>query len=42
MTALWVTHRLEELNYADGYFLLKKGQVVSKGKPQELFENLLP
>ncbi len=42
MTALWVTHRLEELDYADGYFLLKQGQVVSQGKPQELFENLLP
>lgn len=42
ITALWVTHRLEELNYADGYFLLKQGQVVSQGKPQELFEKQLP
>jgi energy-coupling factor transport system ATP-binding protein len=40
ITALWVTHRLEELDYADGYFLLKKGKVVSQGKPQELFEKL--
>ncbi len=40
ITALWVTHRLEELNYADGYFLLKQGQVVSQGNPQQLFENL--
>jgi energy-coupling factor transport system ATP-binding protein len=38
ITALWVTHRLEELDYADGYFLLKEGQVVSQGKPQKLFE----
>lgn len=42
ITALWVTHRLEELNYADGYFLLKQGQVVSKGNPQQLFEKMLP
>ncbi len=40
ITALWVTHRLEELDYADGYFLLKEGQVVSQGKPEELFEKL--
>jgi energy-coupling factor transport system ATP-binding protein len=38
ITALWVTHRLEELNYADGYFLLKEGEVVSQGKPRELFQ----
>ena len=30
ITALWVTHRLEELAYADGYFLLEKGRVVKK------------
>ncbi|MGI0482968.1 energy-coupling factor ABC transporter ATP-binding protein [Geminocystis sp. CENA526] len=36
ITALWVTHRLEELNYADGYFLLKQGQVASQGKPNRL------
>lgn len=39
ITALWVTHRLEELNYADGYFLLKEGKVVSQGNPRELFKN---
>lgn len=37
--ALWVTHRLEELNYADGYFLLKEGKVISQGHPQELLKN---
>lgn len=37
ITALWVTHRLEELAYADGYFLLEKGQVIKKGNPKDLF-----
>ena len=37
ITALWVTHRLEELEYADGYFLLEKGQVVRQGHPRELW-----
>ncbi len=37
ITALWVTHRLEELDYADGYFVLEKGKVVRQGKPQELW-----
>ena len=36
LTALWVTHRLEELDYCDGAFLLEKGQVVAQGTPQEL------
>ena len=36
ITALWVTHRLEELNYADGYFLLKEGQMVKQGSPKDL------
>lgn len=39
LTALWVTHRLEELNYADGYFLLDKGKVVRQGKPEELWQS---
>ncbi len=39
ITALWVTHRLEELNYADGYFLLKEGKVLSQGNPQDLLKN---
>ncbi|MGY6530774.1 MAG: energy-coupling factor ABC transporter ATP-binding protein [Cyanobacterium sp.] len=40
ITALWVTHRLEELEYADGYFLLEKGRVVKKGKPQDLLPSI--
>lgn len=36
LTALWVTHRLEELNYADGYFLLQEGAVISQGSPEKI------
>ena len=41
MTALWVTHRLEELNYCDGAFLLESGRVVAKGDPQILKQRLM-
>lgn len=41
ITALWVTHRLEELNYCDGYFLLQEGRVVSQGSPEILLKKLL-
>ena len=41
LTALWVTHRLEELDYCDGAFLLEDGKVVEKGDPQLLKERLL-
>ena len=40
LTALWVTHRLEELDYCDGAFLLEGGQVVARGNPQILKEKL--
>ena len=40
MTALWVTHRLEELNYCDGAILLEKGQMVQSGSPQSLRDRL--
>jgi len=33
ITALWVTHRLNELDYSDGAFLLDQGRVVEQGKP---------
>ncbi len=36
LTALWVTHRLNELNYADGAFLLEHGQVIDQGDPMRL------
>ena len=41
ITALWVTHRLEELSYCDGYFLLQEGKVVSQGNPEGLLQKLL-
>ncbi len=41
VTALWVTHRLEELEYCDGAFLLEGGKVVAQGEPQILKERLL-
>ena len=41
ITALWVTHRLDELNYCDGAFLLEKGQVVDRGDPNRLKQRLM-
>lgn len=41
LTALWVTHRLDELNYCDGAFLLEQGTVVDQGEPQRLREKLM-
>ncbi|MGB2926043.1 MAG: energy-coupling factor ABC transporter ATP-binding protein [Limnothrix sp.] len=40
MTALWVTHRLDELDYCDGAFLLENGHVVDQGNPQKLKRQL--
>lgn len=36
LTALWVTHRLNELDYADGGFLLEQGHLIDQGDPQRL------
>lgn len=36
ITALWVTHRLDELDYCDGVFWLQNGQIVAQGDPQTL------
>jgi energy-coupling factor transport system ATP-binding protein len=41
ITALWVTHRLEELDYCDGAFLLERGQVVAQGAPAPLKARLM-
>ncbi len=41
LTALWVTHRLDELDYCDGAFLLEKGCVVDRGDPQQLKQRLM-
>lgn len=40
LTALWVTHRLDELDYCDGAFLLEGGKVVDQGDPQRLRDRL--
>ncbi|MBI4783746.1 MAG: energy-coupling factor ABC transporter ATP-binding protein [Oscillatoriophycideae cyanobacterium NC_groundwater_1537_Pr4_S-0.65um_50_18] len=41
MTALWVTHRLDELDYCDGAFLLEQGRVVDRGDPARLKQRLM-
>jgi energy-coupling factor transport system ATP-binding protein len=41
LTALWVTHRLDELNYCDGAFLLERGRVVDRGDPKRLRQRLM-
>jgi energy-coupling factor transport system ATP-binding protein len=41
LTALWVTHRLDELNYCDGAFLLEQGQVMDRGEPERLKQRLM-
>lgn len=41
MTALWVTHRLDELDYCDGAFLLEAGKVVDQGDPVRLKQRLM-
>jgi len=41
LTALWVTHRLDELDYCDGAFLLEHGRVVDQGDPQRLKQRLM-
>jgi energy-coupling factor transport system ATP-binding protein len=40
LTALWVTHRLDELDFADGAFLLQDGKVVDSGDPLRLKQML--
>lgn len=41
ITALWVTHRLDELNYCDGAFLLEQGALVARGDPERLKHRLM-
>ena len=41
LTALWVTHRLDELDYCDGAILLDGGCVLSQGDPQLLQQQLM-
>jgi energy-coupling factor transport system ATP-binding protein len=41
ITALWVTHRLDELNYCDGAFLLERGVLVDSGEAERLKKRLM-
>ncbi|MEM8542977.1 MAG: energy-coupling factor ABC transporter ATP-binding protein [Cyanobacteria bacterium P01_H01_bin.119] len=41
LTALWVTHRLVELDYCDRAFLIDQGRVVDQGDPNRLKQQLL-
>lgn len=41
ITALWVTHRLEELDYCDGAILLERGRVADVGDPMRLRDRLI-
>jgi energy-coupling factor transport system ATP-binding protein len=41
LTALWVTHRLEELDYCDGAFLLERGKLVDRGNPERMRKRLM-
>lgn len=40
LTALWVTHRLAELDYCDRAFLIENGRVADEGDPQRLKRKL--
>jgi energy-coupling factor transport system ATP-binding protein len=41
ITALWVTHRLNELDFCDGAILLDQGQIIDQGDPRRLKQKLL-
>ena len=41
ITALWVTHRLDELNYCDGAFFLEQCDLVDWGEPKRLKKRLM-
>lgn len=38
VTALWVTHRLEELEYADGAIYMEDGRVVMHGDASSIMD----
>lgn len=40
VTALWVTHRLEELEYADGAVYMEDGRVVMHGEPSVIMDSI--
>lgn len=40
VTALWVTHRLEELEYADGAAYMENGRVVLSGSVGDIKKHI--
>ncbi|GKE53520.1 ABC transporter I family member 10-like protein [Tanacetum coccineum] len=40
VTALWVTHRLEELEYADGAVYMEDGRVVMHGEASTIMDSI--
>lgn len=40
VTALWVTHRLEELEYADGAAYMENGRVVLSGSAADVKKHI--
>ncbi len=40
ITALWITHRIEEINYSDGGVLMKKGKVSKLYSVNELIKKV--
>jgi energy-coupling factor transport system ATP-binding protein len=40
LTVLWVTHRLEELEWADGAVILDQGQIKAQGSPTQIRREL--
>ncbi|XP_047338032.1 ABC transporter I family member 10 [Impatiens glandulifera] len=41
VTALWVTHRLEELEYADGAVYMEDGKIVMAGDTTEILQSIM-
>ena len=41
ITALWVTHRLNELNYCDQAILMSRGCIIDQGDPHRLRDRLI-
>jgi energy-coupling factor transport system ATP-binding protein len=41
LTALWVTHRLEELDYCDGAAILDRGKSIDFGDPDRMRQKLM-
>ncbi len=40
VTAVWVTHRFEELQYADAASYMEGGKIVFTGSPEQLRQRL--